>query len=130
MNWYKIIFFHIFQCFYKGGKYSNDIPSLRSTVVVSVSSSFYLLSSFYWIYFLLFNEKPKLAEHSITVCGFLFVIANYVWFNYRRKYLLIYEKYVYSRVNTRIVALACWVYVLSGFATVPISALIIEQLIK
>ncbi len=43
MNWYNLVFYHIFKRYYKDGKYKNDIPSLTASVIVGVSSYFYII---------------------------------------------------------------------------------------
>ena len=78
MSWYKIIFFHVFKRYYKDGKFINDIPWLTTSVIVGVSSSFYLLSlTVLFYFFFIDHDVPQLNKYPILICGFVFAVANY-----------------------------------------------------
>jgi Ca2+/Na+ antiporter len=128
MNWYKLIFFHIFKRYYKDGKFTNDIPWLTASVIVGISSSFYLLSLVVLSYFFFIDHNvPPLNKYPILICGFAFAVVNYLWFTYKKRYLKIYEEYRTSNKNNKVTAVLSWIYIIVGFASVPIVALIIHQ---
>lgn len=126
MNWYHLIFFHVFKRYYKDGKYTNDIPWLTATGIVSVPTGF-LISTFYLLiyYFFIDRDVPKL-DNTFTLLGCAFVFLNYLWFIYQKRYLKIYEEYRESDKNNKVTAVLSWIYIILGFASVPIAALIIR----
>lgn len=127
MSWYKIIFFHVFKLYYKDGKYTKDIPWLTATGIVSVPTGF-LISTLYWIFYYFFIDKevPKL-DNTFTMLGCSFMFINYLWFTHQKRYLKIYEEYRTSDKNNKVTALLSWIYIILGFASVPIVALVIRQ---
>lgn len=127
MSWYIIIFFHVFKRYYKDGKFTKDIPWLTTSVIVGVSSSFYLLSlTVLFYFFFIDHDVPELNKYPILICGFLFAVANYLWFTHQKRYLKIYEEYRQSDKNNKVSAILSWIYIILGFASVPIVALIIR----
>lgn len=127
MNWYKLIFFHIFKRYYKNGEFRNDIPWLTASVIIGVSSSFYVLSLVVLTYYVFIdNNVPTLNKTHIIICGFVFAAINYLWFTYKKRYLKIYEEYRTSNKNNRVTEVLSWIYIIMGFASVPIVALIIR----
>lgn len=128
MNWYQVIFFHIFKLYYKDGKYTNDIPWLTASVIVGVSTSFYLLSLVVLCYFFFIGrDVPLLNKYPILICGFVFSVANYLWFTYKKRYLKIYDQYRTSNKNNNVTAVLSWTYIILGFALVPVVTLIIRN---
>lgn len=129
MNWYKLIFFHIYKRYYKDGQYSNDIPWLTVSVILGVSSFFYLLSLAVLIYSIFCDcEIQSLNKNPIIILGFVLVGVNYLWFFNNRHYLKIYEKYRISENNNKFSELLSWLFVIMGFVSVPLVALIIKSL--
>lgn len=127
MSWYKVIFFHVFQRFYKNGKFTNDIPWLTASVIMGVSSSFYLLSLTVLFYFFFFDHNvPPLNKYLILICGFVFTFINYLWLTHQKRYLKIYEEYRTSDKNNKVTAMLSWAFIILGLASVPISALLIR----
>ena len=127
MSWYKIIFFHVFKRYYKDGKFTNDIPWLTASIIVSVSSSFYVFSLMdLFCFFLIDQNLPMVDGYSFHIIGFAFALANYLWFTHQRRYLKIYEEYRKSDKNNNVTAILSWIYIILGFASVPIAALIIR----
>ena len=127
MSWFKIIFFHVFKRYYMDGKFTNDIPWLTTSVIVGVSSSFYVISLIVlYFFFFIDHDLPQLNKYPILICGFAFAVANYLWFTHQKRYLKIYEEYLTSDKNNKITAALSWIYIILGFASVPIVALIIR----
>lgn len=125
MNWYKLLFFHIFKRYYKGGEYKSDILWLTAIVIVAVPSSFYLLTIVGCFYYFFINENiPTLNENAIIVYGFVFVSINCLWIIHNEQYLKIYNEYKLSSRNTKMIEIFSWVYVVVGFILIPILALI------
>jgi hypothetical protein len=128
MKVHSIIFFHVFKRYYKDGKFTNDIPWLTTSVIVGVSSSFYLISlTVLFSYFFFDRNLPKLNEYPMLICNAVFVVANYLWFTHRKRYLKIYEEYRTSDKNNKITEFLSWIYILLGFVSVPITALVIHS---
>lgn len=127
MSWYKIIFFHVFRRYYKDGKFTNDIPWLTTSVIVGVSSSFYLLSlTVLFYFFFIDHDVPQLSKYPILICGFVFAVANCLWFTYKKRYLKIYQEYRISDKNNKVTAVLSWIYIIFGYALVPIVAIVIR----
>jgi len=128
MNLYKLIFFHIFKRYYKNGTFKNDIPWLTASVILGVSSSFYVISLLILSYYVFIdNDVPTLNKYPIIICGFVFVVINYLWFTYKKRYLKIHEEYQISNKSNKITEVLSWIYIIVGFASVPIVALIIHH---
>jgi hypothetical protein len=126
MNWYKLIFFHIFKRYYKNGSFTNDIPWLTASVIVGLSSFFYVLGLLVLAYFFFIDHNvPKLKKYPLLISGFAFAITNYLWFTYKKRYLKIHAEYRTSNKNNKVTEVLAWIYVIVGFATVPIVALVI-----
>jgi hypothetical protein len=129
MNWYNLVFYHVFIRYYKNGKYKNDIPWLTVSVLVGVCSYFYFLNAILLGYFFFISKTAPLLENFRTaIIGgcFVFVIINYFWFTYKKRYLKIYEEYKTSNNSNRVTEILSWIYIIVGFASVPIAALIIR----
>jgi len=62
----------------------------------------------------------------IIIYGFIFVIINYFYFTYDKHYIKIYNKFKISNKNNGTIELLSWAYVITGFISVPIVALIIR----
>jgi glucan phosphoethanolaminetransferase (alkaline phosphatase superfamily) len=129
MNWYNLVFYHIFVRYYKNGKYKNDIPWLTVSVLVGVCSYFYFLNVILLGYFFFISKNAPLLENFRTAIiggGFVFVIINYFWFTYKKRYLKIFKEYKTSNNSNRVTEILSWIYLIVGFASVPIAALIIR----
>jgi hypothetical protein len=127
MNWYNLVFYHIFKRYYNDGKYKNDIPWLTALVIISVSSSFYILSGLILIYYFFVNKNiPIINKYPIILLGFTFAVINYLWFANNKRYLNIYKHYNTNTANRRS-EIFSWVFVILGFASVPFVALLIRH---
>jgi hypothetical protein len=120
------IFFHIFKRYYKSGQYRNDIPWLTATGIISVSTFLFMTGVCGLIYYFLISKNVPELTNIYTVFGIVFTTINYLWFTYKKRYLKIYEEYRASNKNNRIIEVISWVYLVMGFASVPITALIIR----
>jgi hypothetical protein len=130
MDWYKIIFFHVFNRYYKDGNYKNDIPWLTASVIIGVSTYFHLFSLFVLGYYFFTGHSLTLAsKYPNIICAFVFVSLNCYCFIYQNRYLKIYTKFRKSDKNKKIIALLSWMYIFLGFFSVPIAALINSNLI-
>lgn len=126
MNWYKLVFFHVFKCYYKNGKYTNDIPWLTATGIVSVSTGFLLSSIFLLFYYFFIDTKLPKLDNTFTLIGFIFILINYFWITNKKRYLIIYESYRKSNKNNKVSEVLSWVYIIVGFISLPIIAIIIR----
>ena len=127
MNWYKIIFYHLFKRYYKDGKYKNDIPWLTAAGILSVSTFFLLTGFFTLIYYLFVKKNVPQLDYKFTLLGFLFTALNCFWFANKKHYLRIYEEYKTSKVNNTITEILSWLFVILGFASLAIVALLIKM---
>ncbi len=126
MNWYNLVFYHIFKRYYKDNKYKNDIPWLTATGIISVPTFFLLTSVFAIIYYLFVESNVPQIGSTFTIFGLAFTVINYLWFTYNKRYLSIYEHYKTSATNNRRTEILSWLYIILGFASLPLVALLIR----
>ena len=127
MNWYDLVFFHIFKRYYKNGRYKNDVPWLTASIILGVSSSFYILSGLLLsYYFFVSKEVPILNKYLILLLGFIFVILNFIWFTYNKRYKVIYEHCNTLADNSKKTEILSWIYIILGYISVPLVAIFIR----
>lgn len=126
MNWYNLVFYHVFKRYYKDNKYKNDIPWLTATGIISVPTFFLLTSVFAIIYYLFVESNVPQIGSTFTIFGLAFTVINYLWFTYNKRYLSIYEHYKTSATNNRRTEILSWLYIILGFASLPLVALLIR----
>jgi len=125
MKWYKIIFFHIFMFYYEEGKFKNDIPWLTASCLVATATSLYILSIYVIIESFLSGSFEKIDDHRFLIFGIITNVSSYIWLSKNKKYFEIYSKYRLSEFDTKGIKFAAWIFVISGFLTLPLAALYI-----
>ncbi len=127
MNWYNIIFFHIFTFYYEEGKYKKDIPWLTASCLVATSTSLYVLSFYVIIEFFLNSSFEKIDNHRFLIFGIIMNVSSFIWFAKNKKYSEIYNKYRLSKFDTKKFKFVAWLFVVLGFLTLPLAALYIHS---
>jgi hypothetical protein len=56
MEWYRLIFFHVFKVYYRDGDFRNDVPWFTATVLISASLWTYFTR---WISILFLRANPS-----------------------------------------------------------------------
>ncbi len=126
MKFYNVIFFHVFKKYYKNGNYKNDIPWLTASCVIGLSTFFYVANIIFVLYYFISEIKP-VPNKLLIVFAFAFVIINYLWFTNQKKYLKIYDALINSNLDNKPLEVLSWIYIIIGFASVPIGALVVNS---
>ena len=126
MNWYNLVFYHIFKRYYKDGKYKNDIPWLTVSVIMGMSSFLYVLNGLILSNYFVNKNILILNKNPIIILAFVFVIINFLWFTKNKRYLSIYDYYKTSKLDNRRTEILAWLYIIFGFAFVFITIFIIH----
>ena len=122
---FRVLFFHIYNAYYKNGNYKNDIPHLTAFGIVGTSLSIMIVVT---VLFVLKTaaetELPKLLIILLTiVClaffGFLFLVKS--------KYSSIYQQIKGSKWDNIGFKILSWVIVILGFAFAGLFAYIFNR---
>ncbi len=114
MKWYNLVFFHIFKRYYKNGNYKNDIPWLTVSVIISLSTYFYI-TNILRLFLLITQHTLHIDKLLFILFGFIFCILNYIWFVGNKRYLQIYADFKIKYANDRLTDILSWVYIIIGF---------------
>jgi hypothetical protein len=108
----RLIYFHIYNSYYKDGDYDNDIPHLTAFGIVGCSLSIILLAIMFSVYLLLLSERPTFG---IVVVPFVILLV-YFYFTlmHDSKYQAIYSEFKNSKWDTTILKVLSW-------ATMPVA---------
>jgi hypothetical protein len=115
MTWYNLVFFHVFKRYYKNGRYKNDIPWLTASVIVGVSTMFYIFSFTYLTYFFVNGEMLELDKKSFLTLGISFVAINWLWFTGGNRYLMIFHSFKERYLRDKLTETLSWVYVFGAY---------------
>lgn len=116
MEWYNIVFFHVFKRYYKNGRYKNDVPWLTASVILGMSSLLYLFSLYVILYYSINNSTPEIKKYVFLPLGLTTIIINCLWFIGSRRYLRIYERYRERLLRDKKSTVLSWTYVFGGYA--------------
>jgi hypothetical protein len=121
MEWYNLIFFHVFKFYFKDGNYKNDVPWFTAASLISTSFWVYFFSSTIIITSLFNLDGFQTENRPIFISsGFIFLFANIFWFKGSDRYLKIYKKYRNSPQDIGIISIISWVIVIGGFLSLTI----------
>ncbi len=84
------------------------------------------MSLYLLLYYLFIDSNVPKLDNTFTIIGCVFVFFNYLWFTHKKRYLKIYEEYQTSSKNNRVTEILVWIYIIVGFASVPIVATVIR----
>lgn len=90
------IFYTIYSSYYKNGNYKNDMPAYTVFIIFTLAFFCVLLMLAYLKVFLLEGAQVKthgLEKYQIYLLGVFGGIITYFLFYYKKKYLIIYEKF-------------------------------------
>ena len=109
----KIIYFHIYNSYYKNGSYNNDIPHLTAFGLVACSLSFLLFIPIAILFRTTFgNLLPVWLVYSILLS---FMILFIYMFLYRRKYEDIYTEIRKSKWDNALMKITSWSIIILAF---------------
>lgn len=127
MTWYNLVFFHVFKRYYKNGRYKNDIPWLTASVIVGMSSMFYLFTFTYLTYFFANGEMLELDKKSFLTLGISFVVLNWLWFTGGNRYLMIFDNFKERYLRDKLTETLSWVYVFGAYAAFILMIVILRM---
>lgn len=120
MKFLHVIYFHVYNSYYKDGNYKNDIPHLTAYGVVGVSLSLLIVGIGNII-------KFSLTEHKLSTQGYLWLMLPslllfYFVFLNKGKYNDIYKELKGSDWDKTAIKILAWVIVIIGFVSFAASA--------
>jgi len=117
---FRLIFFHVYNSYYKNGSYRNDIPHLTAFFIVGAAFSMLILTLILYTSKVLFD----LTFSKLVVMAF-FVVPMPLFafqFLYKSKYKLIYKEFRKSKWDTSSIKVLCWLVPLFGFISIVLYA--------
>jgi hypothetical protein len=121
----KVIFFHIYNVYYKDGNYKNDIPYLTAFGIVACSLSIIIVVSV--LLLLKGTLETTLSKESIILLTVVCLsIFSYI-FLIRSRYKSIYQEIKGSKWDNVGFKALSWVIVVAGFAFAGLFAYIFNQ---
>jgi hypothetical protein len=115
MNWYNLIFFHVFKRYYKNGRYKNDIPWLTASGIIGSSSLLWLLTIYTTVTFLIKGETPGINKKYFVPFGVTFIILHWFWFINRKRYLKIFSDFYKVYTDNKLTEIFSWLYILGAY---------------
>jgi len=121
----KLIYFHIYNSYYKDGNYTNDIPHLTAFGIVGCSVSIILLSAIFSVYQLIFDRRLTTV---MVVVPFVISLA-YLFYSlmYDAKYKAIYSEFKDSKWDTVVIRILSWSVLVIAFVLIGSYAYIFNQ---
>lgn len=125
MNLLKVIYFHIYNAYYKDGNYKNDIPHLTAFSITSTSIGCLTLTLI-----ALLNYGLKGTSLPAEICFIVFLVCFvlfFVLFLYNERYKEVYNSAKGSKSDATWVKILVWVVVILGFASVGLYSYIFNN---
>ncbi|WP_017733498.1 hypothetical protein [Nafulsella turpanensis] len=119
----KVVYFHIYNSYYKDGNYSNDIPHLTAFGIVGCSLGFMLTTLAASV--VKFLDGEKLATTGIYPIMIVGLTITFFMFMYKSKYRKVYYDIKGSAYDRLPFKIAAWITVLAGFISFMICAFIL-----
>lgn len=121
----RLIYFHIYNTYYKDGNYTNDIPHLTAFGIVGCSVTIILLSLIFSIYQLIFDKRLTTV---MVVVPFVISLA-FLFYSlmYDSKYKVIYSEFKDSKLDTTPLKILSWSVLLIAFVLIGTFAYIFNQ---
>ncbi|PSR55087.1 hypothetical protein AHMF7605_17040 [Adhaeribacter arboris] len=118
MKIFKIVYFHIYNSYYKDGYYSNDIPHLTAFGIVGCSLAGLVLFAIALINHLV--NEDRLSKPIVYLACVIALFAAFLLLFNKRKYNQIYEEMKDSKYDSKIFKFFAWMFILLGFAVMPL----------
>jgi hypothetical protein len=116
MLFFKVIYFHIYNLYYKNGKYTNDIPWLTAYGIAASSFSCLLVSLIATVYSIITDLRISKINCLITFAAG-YIIFYFIYLN-QSNYNNIYNLVKGSKWDTKPVRIATYLMIAIGFASV------------
>jgi hypothetical protein len=125
MRLLRLIYFHIYNTYYKDGKYRNDIPHLTAFGIVGCCLSIILLAVLFTIHQFFFHERISIQ---LVVLPFIILLGMfYYMFLYESKYIGIYEEFKNSKWDTWSIKFLSWSILFVAFLLIGLYAYIFNR---
>lgn len=121
----NVVFYHVYNCYYKDGNYTNDIPHVTAYGLVGTS-----LSMFNVVVFALFNNfinNTKLSMEILLTIAILSMLLFFFLFLFNSRYDRIYNEMKGSKRDTLFMRVVAWGVVVMGFVSVGLYSYIFSQ---
>lgn len=125
MNFLKIIYFHIYNTYYKDGHYKNDIPYLTAYGITGTSLGCLILALL-----TVLNYGFTRTRLSVVACLIIFLlclIVFFVLFIHNARYKEVYASIKGSRWDTAPMKVIVWIIIGLGFASVGLYSYIFNN---
>jgi heme/copper-type cytochrome/quinol oxidase subunit 2 len=125
MKFFRILYFHIYNTYYKDGNYSNDIPHLTAFGLVGCSLSLLATTGIVFMNYQLTGQRmnTELTIGIVTI-GVLIILFGTL---YQRKYESIYEEIKGTTWDNTLTKAFSWLVTIIGFLTVGVYAYIFNR---
>lgn len=110
----RIVYFHIYNAYYKDGNFNNDIPHLTAFGIVGSSLSFLLMTM--GIIVNSYYGREKISESVYTITMVFFLVIFSLIFLYNRKYNVIYNEIKDSKWGNLFYKIISWFVIFLGYA--------------
>ena len=125
MKLLKIVYFHIYNTYYKDGNYSNDIPHLTAYGIVGCSISV-LFTTIVLLILKLFTTI-NLAYSEVIIIMILSLIFFLYFFLFNRKYDKIYKEIKDTNLDTLPFKILSWIIIAVSFFSIVFYTYIFNQ---
>jgi hypothetical protein len=121
----RLIYFHIYNSYYKDGNYTNDIPHLTAFGIVGCSVSIISLSAIFTVYQLIFDKR--LTTVMVVVPFVMLLACLFYLLMYDSKYKAIYSEFKGSESDTVTIKILSWSVLVIAFVLIGLYAYIFNQ---
>ena len=125
MKAFNVIFYHVYNCYYKDGKYTNDVPHLTAFGLVGSSLTMSCLAVFALFNSIINNSRLSVGTSlAIVIAGMLLF---FFLFLFNSRYDRIYNEINGSKLDNLFMKIAAWGVVVMGFVSVGLYSYIFNQ---
>lgn len=118
MKFFKIIFFHIYNSYYKDGNFHNDIPFLTAYGITGTSISCAAMTVLAVTNYLITCSKPSVLM-SISIFAICMVACFFIYI-YNSKFETIYSDIKDSKWDNTSTKFVVWIIIISGYSSVGV----------
>ncbi len=120
----NILFFHVYNAYYKDGNYYNDVPHVTAFGIVGSSLSM-LLTSILLVILRMLSIKPTYNIVLVILVGSLLLLSYF--FLFKKKYKVIYNLIKNSKWDNLRFKIISWVTIFLGFISIGVYGYIFNR---
>jgi hypothetical protein len=125
VNFLKIIYFHVYNAYYKNGNYKNDIPHLTAYCITATSTGSFVLTLV-----ALVNHRftgTRMSKEGCVIVYAICLILFYGLFMYKARYADVYTSIKGSVWDTITVKIIVWIVVFLEYASIGLYSYIFNN---